>query len=448
MPVASSASREKPPARVHYVRPWLYERQRDAIFGGERFAVIEASTKSGKTVGCMTWLYEQAVTAKKPGQNYWWIAPILAQAKIAYRRYKRFLPEDSFETNDTEVTITLKHNGATLWFKGSDNPDTLYGEDVYAAVIDEGSRCKEGTWQAVRTTLTATQGRCRVIGNVKGRQNWAFRLARRAEEGRPGWTYHKLTAYDAVEGGVMPAGEPEAAREDIPEADWRELYLAEPTEEGANPFGLEKLRACRVPTLAAGPAVAWGVDLASRVDWLVIIGLNRHGEVCAFDRWQKPWDESMELLRAMIGNTPTLVDQTGLGDPVVRLLQAHREYTEHAVTRAGHTTQRVVTSLGRPNIEGYVLSLESKQALFERLAVAFHQQRTRYPETLPPPHGRVLANELDAFEYTHTSGGKIRYSAPEGMHDDCVVAYALAVWKLATARVLAPPIVATGVVGW
>lgn len=36
-------------------------------------------------------------------------------------------------------------------------------------------------------------------------------------------------------------------------------------------------------------------------------------------------------------------------------------------------------------------------------------------------------NELESFEYEYTRTG-VRYTAPEGMHDDCVMALALAVY--------------------
>jgi len=38
----------------------------------------------------------------------------------------------------------------------------------------------------------------------------------------------------------------------------------------------------------------------------------------------------------------------------------------------------------------------------------------------------VLTSELEAFEYEYTRLG-VRYAAPEGLHDDCVCALALAV---------------------
>jgi hypothetical protein len=55
----------------------------------------------------------------------------------------------------------------------------------------------------------------------------------------------------------------------------------------------------------------------------------------------------------------------------------------------------------------------------EGLAVAIQQREITFPEG-------PITNELNAFEYEYTRTG-VRYSAPEGMHDDCVMALALAV---------------------
>ena len=48
-------------ATMTYERPWLYPQQQAAIFCKERYGIVEASTKSGKTAGCMVWLAEQAI---------------------------------------------------------------------------------------------------------------------------------------------------------------------------------------------------------------------------------------------------------------------------------------------------------------------------------------------------------------------------------------------------
>lgn len=44
-----------------YVRPKLYAKQAAAFFGTARYSWIEGSSKSGKTVSCMAWLFEQAL---------------------------------------------------------------------------------------------------------------------------------------------------------------------------------------------------------------------------------------------------------------------------------------------------------------------------------------------------------------------------------------------------
>ena len=133
-----------------------------------------------------------------------------------FSRAMRALPQDTFTTNISLKTITLI-NGAVIWFKSGDKPNSLYGEDVYAAVIDEASRMKEDAYIAIRSTLTYTRGPIRVIGNVRGRRNWAYQLARRAEHGDPEMGYHKIVANDAVEAGVLDAKEIEDARSQMPE---------------------------------------------------------------------------------------------------------------------------------------------------------------------------------------------------------------------------------------
>ncbi len=215
-----------PKKSIKYKRPWLAEYQLDAIFCKERYGLIEASTKAGKTAGCLVWLFEQAIRGRL-GHNFWWVAPVYSTAKVAFRRMKRAIPRGLYVANESELTLTLR-GGQIIWFKSAEKPDSLYGEDVYAAVMDEASRCKEESWVALRTTLTATRGFVRIIGNVKGRLNWAFKLARRAEVGEPGMHFARITAYDAVKAGIIDAEEVEDARRMLSKMAFEELYLARP----------------------------------------------------------------------------------------------------------------------------------------------------------------------------------------------------------------------------
>jgi len=378
---------------IRYQRPNLYSKQERAIFSPKRYAVIEGATKSGKTVACLSWIIEQAIRGRA-GQQYWWIAPVYPQARIAFRRLRRGLSQDLYTANESELTIRLV-NGSTVAFKSGEKPDNLYGEDVYAAVIDEASRLREEAWHAVRSTMTATRGPIRIIGNVKGRKNWAYILARRAETGERGWHYAKLTAFDAADAGVIETSEIEQARSMLPESVFKELYLAEPSDDGGNPFGMQAIRDCIAPLSRQSP-VLFGVDLAKSVDYTVSIGLDVEGRVAFFDRFQEPWEETCRRLATSIGYTPALVDSTGVGDPIVERLQ--REL---------------------PNVMGFNFSSSSKQKLMEGLALAIQTQDIYYPEG-------PIVTELEAFSYEYTRTG-VRYSAPGGLHDDCVMALGLAV---------------------
>ncbi len=388
---------------LEYERPHLYPKQHAAMFDPRRMSLIEASTKSGKTVSAIVWLFERAI-AGKAGQNFWWVAPVNVQAEIAFRRMRHAMPRELFLAHLGVKTVTLV-NGAVIWFKSGDHPDGLYGEDVYAAVIDEASRFKEEAWHAVRSTLTATRGPIRIIGNVKGRRCWFYQLARRAEHGAPDMGYHKIVAQDAVDAGILESDEIEQAKRDLPEMVFRELYLAEPSDDGGNPFGLQHIAACVVPKLSQGAPVVWGWDLAKRQDYTVGVALDAAGYVCRLERFQHiPWPEIMQRIILATGSVPALVDSTGAGDPVVDQLQR----------------------TPRSRFEGYHFTPASKQKLMEGLAVAIQSRSVTYPPG-------VIVQELEQFEFVLTRTG-CRYSAPDGYFDDCVCALSLAVMHKANTK--------------
>jgi hypothetical protein len=377
-----------------YTRPKLADYQLTALFGTARYGIVEASTKVGKTTGCMVWLTEQAMMGQAH-QNFWWVSPIRDQAKMVFRRLKHALPRRVYHANETELTLTLK-NGAIIWCKGADHPDSLYGDDVYAAVIDEATRVKEEAWHAVRSTLTATEGPVRIIGNVKGRRNWAYHIARKAQSHAPNMSYAKIVCHDAVLAGFLSAEEVEDARQQLPEAVFRELYLAEPSDDAGNPFGLSAIRAC-VGKLTDEPPVVWGWDLAKSFDWTVGIALDEDGRACRFVRFQKPWGETVAAILEATGTARALIDSTGVGDPVVEAIQRRNPEGKY---------------------EGFKFSASSKQQIMEGLALAIQQRAIRFPEG-------VIVDELEAFEFESTRTG-VRYSAPSGLHDDAVCALALA----------------------
>lgn len=219
---------------MQYNRPWLPDYQLEIIDDPARYTVTEGTTKAGKTVSHIIWLFEETLKLSE-GQHTWWVAPVYKQAEIAYKRLKQFISEEGiFKANDSKLRITFI-NGAVMEFKTGENPDNLFGEDVYAVVMDEYTRMRQEAWYAIRSTLTATGGRCKFIGNVKG-VGWGYQMARKAEEGADGWAYYKVTADDAVRAGILPQEEIDDARNSYPEAVFLELYYGIPNVQSSDRF--------------------------------------------------------------------------------------------------------------------------------------------------------------------------------------------------------------------
>jgi phage FluMu gp28-like protein len=382
---------------IDYQRPFIYNYQRQILDSAARFTVTEASTKVGKTASHIIWLFEQALLLKE-NQAVWWVAPVYAQAEIAFNRMRNQVSDRGFfKANETKLKLTMP-SGAIIQFKSAEKPDNLYGDDVYAAVFDEFTRAREEAWFALRSTLTHTNGKCKFIGNVKGKKNWGYRIAQRAKQNEQNFEYFKITAYDAAREGLLSPEEIEQAKRDLPESVFRELYLAEPSEDGSNPFGIPYIDQCTYP-ISTAPAVCYGIDLAKSSDYTAIIGLDKNGSVCDFRRFQKDWRQTtQEILE--LPHVQIAVDSTGVGDPI------------------GEDVARV------RDVELFKFTSNSKQQIMEGLAAAIQQRKITFPEG-------IIVDELQNFEFEFTRTG-VKYSAPSGLHDDCVCALALAWHKFRT----------------
>jgi len=383
-------------AEVMVERPVLTQYQKDILYSDARFTVTKGATKIGKTFPHLFWLFERAHDEIKAGANYWWIAPIYPQAKIAFNRMRRIAVPLGYRVNESELFIQTGVD-SRIWFKGADKPDSLYGEDVFAAVFDEFTRAKEEAWFALRSTLTHTKGPCKFIGNSKGRKNWGHKLWMKAKSGEPGYEAFKVTAYDAVDAGILELEEVEQAKRDLPELAFKELYLAEDLDDQANPFGIPFLKK-QIALQTNEKPVCFGVDLAKSVDWAVIVGLDVNGKICHFERWQSDWAQTRKRIIDTVKSVPTYIDSTGVGDPIVEDIrkQCHQ-------------------------VEAFQFTSKSKQQIMEGLASAIQNGEVFITEGL-------MYDELESFEYEYTKTG-VRYSAPSGMHDDIVCALALAVAK-------------------
>lgn len=62
----------------------------------------------------------------------------------------------------------------------------------------------------------------------------------------------------------------------------------------------------------------------------------------------------------------------------------------------------------------------TKQTIIDGLALAFEQGKIKIVDD------RHLVTELQSFEASQLPSGLVKYGAPSGLHDDCVMSLALA----------------------
>jgi hypothetical protein len=386
---------------VPFVLPPLYAKQRAAVCDPRRVVCIESTTKAGKTLGCLVWQIGQMMQGP-PDAEHWWVAPVYEQAMMAYRlAWSLLRGQPGFRQVLSEKAIVGP--GERRWsFRSADKPDNLYGSAVSSAVLDEASRMKDDAVDAVYSTTTRTRGPLRLIGNVRGRSNRHYQWSRRGESGEAGFGYHRITADDAVAAGVFDAADVDMARRSLPDAIFRELYYCEPADDGANPFGIDAIRAaCELCNgkPSGGHVAVWGLDIARKRDFAVLVGLDHARHVAVLHRWHGlSYGALVDAVVGVVGRQSkscVFFDATGVGDAVGDQLAAAKVWCEP-----------------------FIFSSASKQGLMEGLALALQQGRTT---VLDGPHRA----ELEAFEYD-VKANRVVYGAPSGAHDDTVCAHALA----------------------
>ena len=231
--------------------PKLADYQKAFLNCPQRFSVVEASTKTGKTFSHIFWLFRLAhgldpvwyTDGVKPGWNMWWVAPVYSQAKIAFARMKRhILNAPGYKFNNSDLAITTP-KGTIISFKSADTPDNLYGEDVYGVVFDEFS-AKQAAWFALRSTVTFTKAPVKFIGNYTGQSNWGHKLTNKAKTDPTEYAAFRVTAYDAVRAGILDEKEIEQARQDLPLSVFTALYLAEGVSDDSILFPEKVLEDC------------------------------------------------------------------------------------------------------------------------------------------------------------------------------------------------------------
>ncbi len=161
----------------------------------QRWAVIVAHRRAGKTVATVNDLIRRAIQDGKQNARYAYIAPLFSQAKsVAWDYLRRYSQPLLANANETELRVDLI-NGARIRLYGADNPDTLRGIALDGVVLDEVADMKPRVWsEVIRPALSDRQGWAVFIGTPKG-HNAFYDIWQRAQDD-PEWFTLRLKASD------------------------------------------------------------------------------------------------------------------------------------------------------------------------------------------------------------------------------------------------------------
>jgi phage terminase large subunit len=140
----------------------------------QRWCVIVAHRRAGKTVACINELIKAVILCDKPDPRFAYIAPQFNQAKdIAWgylQRYAGVIP--GVEFNESELRADFP-NGGRIRLYGADNPDRLRGLYLDGVVLDEPADMKPRLWpEVVRPALSDRKGWAVFIGTPKGKNDF------------------------------------------------------------------------------------------------------------------------------------------------------------------------------------------------------------------------------------------------------------------------------------
>lgn len=373
-----------------------------------RFRIVACGRRFGKTLACAN---EMVLHASKFRESVtWWVAPVYQQTGPAYRMVLDTLPPDVIAANHKSTRRIELVNGSVIEFKSADRFDNLRGARVDFLVIDEAALVDRDAWEStLRPTLSDTQGRAMFISTPRGR-NWFYELFARGQD--PQYPDYESFTFPTSSNPYIKDEEIEQARTTLPSDVFSQEYLAEFMVNSAGVF--RHIHNCVKGVLEEpqpGHVYVIGWDLAKYSDFSVItvVDIGRK-HVVAFDRFNginyTLQLKRLEAVAKKYNNARVVMDSTGPGEPLLDQ----------------------VSALGI-HVEGMNFTNAKKQQVIDNLSLQIEQEEVSFPEI------SELINELSIYKYEMTRAGNVKYAAPSGYHDDCVISLALAVWELTHRKV-------------
>lgn len=340
-------------------------------------------------------------TGKK--QRGWIVAPTFPLVREDWLTAETLLRDAITSKQQTAMKMSFGQIGF-LEFKSAERDDEgLRGAGLDCLVVDEASRVSKKAWEyGLRPSLADKLGRAIFISTPKGR-NWFYDMYMKGQEENDqikSWQHPTYT------NPYFPKEEWSVLEEKTPDMILRQEYLADFLEDEATVF--KNIKTCLrggIEEPLSGENYTIGVDLGKAEDFTVITVIrNSTRQVVDVYRMRKiDWSLQKKQIKVFSERFPSVVwiDSTGLGDPI-----------EEDLRYSGVSTK------------DYKFTNASKQELVEQLTVAIEQGLIGIPEV---EKTRFLIDELKSFSYEVLPTGRLRYQAPEGLHDDGVISLGLAV---------------------
>lgn len=340
--------------------------------------------------------------ARRAGAQIWYVAPTFRMVDLHWRTLRRNLPPGYPARLRQAERRLVCDNGAEIVFRSADNPDHLRGVGLDFLVVDEAAFIANGAtaWgEAMRPTLADRRGRALIISTPRG-HDWFHGMYSRGQDlAEPD---SAAFCFPTATNPTIAPGEIEAAARELPQRIFEQEFEARFLDDGGSVFRGVRRAAHLVPCEPYAGRYVVGVDWGKRNDFTVLVVLDtERSAVVALERFNQI-DYAVQTQRLAVlceRWRPKLVqaEQNSMGEPLIEQLLRD----------------------GLP-VRGFKTTAASKTRVIENLALALDQG------VLALPDDPVLVTELEAYTMEPSRSGHYRYSAPPGLHDDCVMALALA----------------------
>ena len=391
---------------------------------GARFRTAACGIRGGKTRAGAVEAVRHAVMMR--GSHGWVVGPTYPMMEVALRAFfddtalaerSDLLSSTGYLKRDRQVHFA---NGSLVEFRSAEWGDTLRGPGLNWIWKDEAQLIKEEAHRILMGRTSDQLGRIWDTGTPLGIGNHFHRTFAWGLD--PEHPQYASFRWGSTANPMVTPAEVESMRAQVPDAWWRQEYLAQFIEGVASVFG--DLTACIVDAppppsdRIKRPRHVLGLDIARKRDFMFGVVMNNWGQVVDTYRSNKTtWAFQLERVLELVdrwGGCPVVGDATGVGDAFVERLKA-----------AG------------VRVTPIVFTAKSKIDLVEQLMLDFEGQRVWLPRSGAGGFEDRLIYELQIYRRQLTRRGNVSYNAPEGEHDDGVVALMNANWGVRRLRLAA-----------